>query len=166
MIIYDSNYEYDVSDDAEDALGRMLLKENRSDEWELLIEAYIFGDKILHREFQNKVIDEIARLHGVPMAGELERFNRFNINLVWEKIEGMPKDSPLKRLVLDEDVYFGGREWLWEPPLEACSQKHLADLVLALMKRVEQGDPREGPPHAAYNLWRYHVEEKATKGVK
>lgn len=57
--------------------------DQRQEQWRLLIEAYRFGDKILHYAFMNKVIDEIATLHGVLVQGQVQRFDHENVELVY-----------------------------------------------------------------------------------
>lgn len=64
-----------------------------------MFKAYIFGDKICHKSFQNDVIDAVILLFDTE-----EKSYQFcladaeNINIVWENVPGT--DSPLKRLLL------------------------------------------------------------------
>lgn len=58
------------------------LAESRQEHYVVLIRAYLFGDKIVHVGFMNKVMDEIARLQGVNVGGSVLSFDHENIRLV------------------------------------------------------------------------------------
>lgn len=145
--------------------------EQRQEHYDLLIRAYLFGDKIVHIGFMNKVMDEIARLHSVNVGGSVLRLEHANIQLVWENVAGDSSHSPLKRLIIDEDVYYGGRIWFWMPKFaDDFSPAYLLELTAALMadkgRAKVSGRETDKPPHAKENLGWYHVVDKSKGRVK
>jgi hypothetical protein len=75
------------------------------EEYELLVEAYILGEKILDVAFKNSVMDAI-----VEKVGQVEgTFNKKLTSLVWDNT---PSASPLRRLWVDVYYHVGNVDWL------------------------------------------------------
>jgi hypothetical protein len=77
------------------------------EEYELLVKAYIFGEKIIDLSFKNSVVDAI-----------IERVSEFGFNkrLTCLVFDNTTSASPLRRLWLDIYYHLGNVEWL-EPAL-------------------------------------------------
>jgi len=73
------------------------------DEYELLVKAYIFGEKIVDVAFKNSVVDAIT-----------EKVNQFGLNtrLTSLVFDDTAPASPLRRLWLDVYYHLGKVEWL------------------------------------------------------
>lgn len=76
-------------------------------EYEMLVKAYILGEKIIDVTFKNSVIDAIL---------EKVAKNTFNKRLTSLVFDNTPSGSALRRLWMDVYYYAGAAEWL-EPTL-------------------------------------------------
>lgn len=76
----------------------------------LLIEAFVFGEKIQDGDFKDAVIDSIIASINIP--GKDDKCWYPSGSTVDRAYEGTPEGSPLRRLMADIHVNHGGREWL------------------------------------------------------
>jgi hypothetical protein len=74
------------------------------DEFNILVKAYILGEKIIDQHFKDSVADAI-----VEKLCSLRRFDTSLTNLVFDNT---PSASPLRRLWMDVYYHFGSSEWL------------------------------------------------------
>ncbi|EME45887.1 hypothetical protein DOTSEDRAFT_93611, partial [Dothistroma septosporum NZE10] len=72
-------------------------------DYRLLVEAYVFGEKMLDVSFKNAIAEEIIRVLYVPSYVDLNI-----MNLLYENT---PIDSPLCRLVRDIYIWDGDESW-------------------------------------------------------
>lgn len=145
---------------------------HRRDTYRLLVHAYLFGTKIRHYAFVNKIMDEIARLHGVLIGagGHHVPLGVTLTHLLYENDTLPGSAPPLKRFINDTIVYVGGRGWMSTVghKVDSYNKQHLVDLTHALLadKREglanakaggNKGNVKEGPPYAAQNWDKYHM---------
>lgn len=74
------------------------------DEFALLTQAFILGDKLMDLDFKDSIVDAITE-----KLRKEQTFDTSLTNLVWENT---PDGSPLRRLWMDVYFYFGSAEWL------------------------------------------------------
>lgn len=74
------------------------------DEYNMLVKAYIFGEKIMDSTFKDSVADAIVE--------KLRFTHRFDTGLTGLVFENTLPTSPLRRLWLDAYYNFGSPEWL------------------------------------------------------
>jgi hypothetical protein len=79
------------------------------EEYELLVKAYIFGEKIIDAAFKNSVVDAIVEK--AAQFGLDKRFG-FNKRLTSLVFDNTTPASPLRRLWLDVYYHAGTPEWL------------------------------------------------------
>lgn len=79
---------------------------NRTNEFELLVKMYIFGEKMVDNGFKDVVIDAII--------DKISNQHCFDTRLTSLVYEGTPPDSPLRRLWMEVYYFAGNVEWLQE----------------------------------------------------
>lgn len=83
-------------------------------EYQLLVKAYILGEKIIDQDFRDCIADALVEkfdaLYSLNASfADLERFDTSLTGLVFK---GEPAGSPLRKLWLDFYFHFGKEEWL------------------------------------------------------
>lgn len=74
------------------------------DEYEILVNAYILGEKIIDQEFKDSVADAIIE--------KLRSSRRFDTTLTNLVFDNTPPESPLRRIWMDAYYHFGSPGWL------------------------------------------------------
>lgn len=82
------------------------------EEIDLLIEAFILGEKLQDQEFRDAVIDCLIDAVDTP-DGQDKRWYP-TPGFIDRAYRGTPEGSPLRRLLVDMDFFDGCREWLDE----------------------------------------------------
>lgn len=79
-------------------------------ELSLLVDAFVFGEKVQDGDFKDAVIDAvIASINVRDKTGECWYPCGSTVDRAYE---GTPDGSPLRRLMVDIHVHHGGRQWL------------------------------------------------------
>ncbi|KAM0724081.1 hypothetical protein Q7P37_000261 [Cladosporium fusiforme] len=79
-------------------------------ETSLLVEGFIFGEKIQDGDFRDAVVDAIIVSINDPGKDDLVRYP--SGTTVERAYEGTPEGSPLRKLMVDIYVHHGNRDWL------------------------------------------------------
>ena len=74
------------------------------DEYEILVKAYILGEKIMDQDFKDSIANAIVE--------KLRLLRRFDTGLTSLVFDNTPSASPLRLLWLDAYYCFGSPEWL------------------------------------------------------
>lgn len=90
-------------------LNRFATATDTQNEYELLVRAYLLGEKLIDLDFKDTVIDCI--IHKLRAS---RTFDARLTNLIYENT---PPESPLRRLWLDIYFYSGSPNWLDEKAL-------------------------------------------------
>ena len=94
-----------------------------SGELDLLIDAFVFGEKIQDGVFRDTIINALIRYINTPDKQGTSRFPTGD--MVRRAYEGTPADSPLRRLMVNLHNYRGNQKWI----KEESSMEFLTDLV-------------------------------------
>lgn len=76
----------------------------------LLVEGFIFGDKVQDGDFKDAIVD--AMIASINTTGKDDKHWYPSGPAVDRAYEGTPEGSPLRKLMVDIHVNHGGREWL------------------------------------------------------
>ena len=115
----------------------------------LLIDGYIYGERINDRQFQNALIDGLfALMNPFPKNQFWEgRLSSDNVNRAYDEL---PAGSPLLKLIVDIFVMRGSEDWLGED----LDEQFLTELSRALFKHRTRshtgpnlGSGQSGPYH-------------------
>lgn len=79
-------------------------------ETSLLVEAFIFGEKIQDGDFKDAVLDAI--IVSIHDSGKDHQFRYPSSTTVERAYEGTPEGSPLRKLMVDIHAHHGSRQWL------------------------------------------------------
>jgi hypothetical protein len=100
--------------------------------WNLLIELYIFGERVLDTCIRNEVVKELVRI------SELVHCNRNTLMCSASHVcfDGTLESSPIRRLLVDEFVASGTEEWLASP--HGAHPEFLLQLSKELLQKVSR----------------------------
>ncbi|KAI6853114.1 hypothetical protein KC323_g9428 [Hortaea werneckii] len=101
--------------------------EKGQEELGVLIDGFIFGEKIQDGDFKDAIID--ALIASVSTIGKEDRYWYPSGEMVDRAYKGTPPGSPLRRLLIDMHVHHGCRDWVEDG---ACPE-FLIDLVRDLL---------------------------------
>jgi hypothetical protein len=79
-------------------------------ETSLLVEGFIFGERVQDGSFRDAVID--AMIVSINTTGKDDKHRYPSGPVVDRAYEGTPEGSPLRKLMVDIHVNHGSREWL------------------------------------------------------
>lgn len=98
-----------------------------------LCEAYTLGDRLMDRVFQDRILD--ALLSSILDSGE-ETMILPSVGTVDYVCRNLTSDSPIRRFMLDLVVRCCARDDGWPEFLNNVNQAFLADVVLAMVDKV------------------------------
>lgn len=99
-------------------------------EYSLLIDAFVFGEKIQDGPFKDASIDALIHLVDTPDKDGWKWYPTGRVDFAYQ---GTPEGSPLRKLLVDMHMFHGNGEWL-------SSQKN-ADYMRELGKRLLNDRP-------------------------
>jgi hypothetical protein len=98
------------------------------EEIDLLIEAFVLGEKLQDQEFKDALVDCLIYAVDTP-DGQDKRWYP-TPNAINRAYRGTPENSPLRRLLVDMYFFYGRREWLDK----ATNAEFLRDLAQDLLQ--------------------------------
>lgn len=123
-----------------------------SDEFSLLTDAFVFGEKIQDDHFKDAVVDAIIKSASTPgKGGHLYYPGAATIGRAYE---GTPPGSPLRRLMVDFWVQYGGNEWIKTD----MNREFLTDLVRELLP-IRQPQSHKHPASGNESTCSYHQHD-------
>jgi hypothetical protein len=114
--------------------GRIFCRQDMGDtggnreEIDLLIEAFVLGEKLQDQEFRDALVD--CLIHAVDTPDGQDKRWYPTPSAVDRAYRGTPDSSPLRRLLVDMYFFHGRREWLDE----ATNADFLRDLARDLLQ--------------------------------
>jgi len=137
-----------------------------SESFDLLIDCYEAGKKLLDNDFKDAIIDTIIQLATITRV--------FPINFIKRIYNLTHAGSSFRRLIVDMAVHANVVDWWQDNKNRSCCTEEALWDVVAAMKRYEQSiDPPEVPfenDMCAYHHHRFfkrpcYREKMATSGV-
>lgn len=116
-------------------------------EYELLVKAYILGEKLMDSRFQDTILDCIVQ--------KLRKTSTFDIGLSNLVYENTPSNSPLRRLWCDVYAWSGSPSWLDESKLSECVHAEFLMDLSRLQMSFWGGERPKQIPYAG-NTCDYH----------
>jgi len=107
------------------------------DDWNSVAKLYVFGERVLDTCIRNTIVSEIVRVATMPDAkGNTSFIGSVASNILFD---GTPKRAPIRRLIVDEHISNGKKDWL-----DATDNPELLlDLAHALLEKVSCRQPYE-----------------------
>lgn len=120
--------------------------------FDILAEAYVFGEKIIDVKYKNAVVKTM--LAAVHSSRQYPGHN--SVNIIYK---GTPSASPLRRFIADsvafaayDDLIQGGNGWM--AFFDACPREALVDAIKAIVR------VRPSPEHSIDPCTDLYVEEE------
>jgi hypothetical protein len=99
----------------------------------VLAKLYVLAERLLDAKCRNRVLQELVRLRGLALAGQLYSPNIAIVNIVYE---GTAPGSAARRFLLDLHASHG-RD-IWYPHAAERNPTFMEDLVHVLLRNVEK----------------------------
>ena len=115
-------------------------------QWQLLVELYLVGDRMLDKHIQNAVIKEILRLSKLPdKRGGVHFMPASVVNMCFD---ATTEQSPLRWLIIDECFFWNG---ITRPPVtgKCISESYAKDQLDAYYEHFKKDIDRR-----AFTFWR------------
>jgi hypothetical protein len=117
-----------------------------SQEYKLLVRAYILGERFMDDKFQNDVVNAII--------DKLVHSGSFDPSLTDMVYDNTPLGSPLRQLLLDIYAWAGNAKWLNEEKLDDPVNATFAVELNKLQMNIREGKGYASPPYTNAR-WRY-----------
>lgn len=145
--------------------GKVFCKEQTRRNHYKIAGLYALGEKVLDCEFQDNVMNAmLAACHDENADFEEHPSSRAfpGEKAIAVVYEGTPANCPMRRLLVDYYVYFGGIDWAkdWATNPECVNHEFLIDLTKAMWEKTtvvptQQEEPSESDSNP-FCVYHYH----------